>query len=74
MRKMVAAHFPGFGPAGRTCGRCFWHRKMERDQRYCRKAMELRGPEVAAMEPSKACLPLSGSTPACKYFQEDNGT
>ncbi|MCA1971821.1 MAG: hypothetical protein LDL44_03205 [Caenispirillum sp.] len=56
------AHFPGGGPAGKSCGDCDHRRPDRKKELICHKAAELAG-----LRPED-CQPVAGSTRACKYF------
>lgn len=59
------AHFPGSGPADRTCRECSWC-EMHGAKPYCNKFAELA--RIKAHRPGKGCI--DGFTAACRYFQE----
>jgi hypothetical protein len=58
------AHFPGQGPAGKTCRTCAHRYEIAGSVSVCRKAAELAGLSVEEV------LPISRHGEACKYFQE----
>ncbi len=72
MAKPTYAHFPGRGPAGRTCGDCA-HCAGEswspngRPHRWCAKALKLAGRDPGD---GRAAGPLRHTTPSCRYFEE----
>lgn len=58
------AHFPGDGPAGKTCVTCAHRYEIAGSVSVCRKAAELAGQSVEEVHP------IHRHSDACKYFEE----
>ncbi len=73
-KTVLTAHFPGTGPANKSCRDCEHHTEegwhpSGRPWRWCQRALELAG--MTHLDHRKASARLPGGTPACKYFEEE---
>lgn len=58
------AHFPGTGPAGRTCRECAWFDRLKAHQGKCAKWARLTG------QPVKKAKLIGAVTQSCRHFEE----
>lgn len=62
--RIMYAHLPGGGPAGKTCLTCGHRVEISGSASVCRKAAELARQSVEEVHP------ISRHSRACKYFRE----